>query len=55
MKKTYLRPQTLVYDYVSESMLANSPGLKDELGGDDQLSNERYSGWDAPEWAENEE
>ncbi|MDY5666880.1 MAG: hypothetical protein SPF85_06385 [Alloprevotella sp.] len=55
MKKTYLAPQTHVFAYVAENMLATSPGLKDELGNDDQLSNERNSGWDTPEWVVNEE
>lgn len=53
MKKTYQSPSSTIFTYMAESMLATSPGLKDELGGD-QLSNER-SGWDAPEWAADED
>lgn len=54
MKKTYQTPYSTVYAYMTETMLATSPGLKDELGGDDQLSNDR-SGWDTPEWATDED
>lgn len=53
MKKTYQSPSSTIFTYMVESMLATSPGLKDEFGGD-QLSNER-SGWDAPEWAADED
>lgn len=53
MKKTYQSPSSTIFTYMAESMLATSPDLKDELGGD-QLSNER-SGWDAPEWAADED
>lgn len=55
MKKEYQSPKTMVYTYVPEAMLANSPGLKDELGSEDQLSNERDFGWDAAAWNETEE
>lgn len=55
MKKEYQSPKTTVYTYVPEAMLANSPGLNDELGSDDQLSNERNFGWDAAAWNETEE
>ena len=53
MRKTYNRPQSTVYALVANSMMAQSFELKDEIGGD-QLSNDR-SGWDSPEWAEEEE
>ena len=52
MKKEYQSPKITVYTYVPEAMLANFPGLKDELGGEDQLSNERDFGWDAASWNE---
>lgn len=55
MKKHYQSPKTTVYTYVPEAMLANSPGLNDELGSEDQLSNERDAGWDAAAWNETEE
>lgn len=56
MKKEYQSPKTTVYTYVPEAMLANSPELKNELGGEDQLSNERdATGWDAAAWNETEE
>ena len=55
MKKHYQSPKTTVYTYVPEAMLANSPGLNDELGCDEQLSNERDAGWDAAAWNETEE
>ena len=35
MKKTYQSPNSIVYTYVAETLLAASPGLKDELGGED--------------------
>lgn len=54
MKKTYQSPSSTIFTYMAESMLATSPGLKDELGDDGQLSNE-CSGWDAPEWAADED
>lgn len=53
-KKTYQAPTSAAYTYVAESMLAASLELKDELGGDDQLSNDR-SGWDSPEWTNDED
>ena len=55
MKKEYQSPKTMVYTYVPEAMLASFPGLKDELGGEDQLSNERDAGWDTAVWDETEE
>ena len=56
MKKTYSTPHAIAYTCVSESMLAASePGLNNELGGSDQLSNERDSGWGEMGWSENEE
>ena len=54
MKKTYISPSTRVLHFLAESMLASSPGLKDELGGEDQFSTDRND-WDAPEWATDEE
>ena len=36
-------------------MLATSPGVNDELGSEEQFSNERESGWDAAAWNETEE
>lgn len=38
---------------MTEKMLALSPEIKDEVGGD-QLSNEQ-SGWSSPEWVADEE
>ena len=55
MKKEYQSPKTTVYTYVPEAMLASSPGLNDELGSEDQFSNERDAGWDAAAWNETEE
>ena len=55
MNKEYLSPKTTVYTYVPEAMLAGSPGLYDELGSEEQFSNERESGWDAAAWNETEE
>ena len=55
MKKEYQSPKTTVYTYVPEAMLASSPGINNELGGEDQLSNERDAGWDAAAWDETEE
>ena len=55
MKKEYQSPKTTVYTYIPEAMLANSPELKNELGGDEQFSNERDAGWDAAAWNETEE
>lgn len=55
MKKEYQSPKTTVYTYIPEAMLANSLELKNELGGEDQLSNERDAGWDAAAWNETEE
>lgn len=55
MKKEYQSLKTMVYTYVPEAMLANSPELNNELGSDDQLSNERDFGWDAAAWNETEE
>lgn len=49
--KKYIKPQAYVLNFCMEQMIATSPGLKDELGDGDQLSNER-SEWDAPEWSE---
>ena len=54
MKKTYQAPSIRVLHFQTESILASSPELKDELGGEDQLSNDRL-GWDNPEWATDEE
>ena len=54
MKKTYQTPSMRVLHFQTESILASSPNLKDELGGDDQLSTDRND-WDAPEWATDEE
>lgn len=54
MNKKYVSPESTVFSYQMENgILQTSPGLKDELGGD-QLSNER-SGWDSPEWASEED
>lgn len=54
MEKKYISPASTVFCYEMEhEMLLSSPGLKDEIGGE-QLSNE-HSGWDAPEWAAEEE
>ena len=55
MKKEYQSPKTTVYTYVPEAMLATSPGLYDELGNKEQLSNERDAGWDAAAWNETED
>ena len=55
MKKEYQSPKTTVYTYVPEAMLAGSPGLNDKLGNEEQLSNERDTGWDAAAWNETEE
>lgn len=55
MKKEYQSPKTTVYTYVPEAMLASSPELNNELGSDDQLSNERDAGWDSAAWNETEE
>lgn len=49
--KKYIQPQALSLHLRMEQVIASSPTLKDELGDDDQLSNER-SGWDNPEWIE---
>lgn len=54
MKKTYQSPRSTVYTYVAETILAASPGLKDKFGGEDKLSNE-CSGWDNPEWTNDED
>lgn len=48
--KKYIKPQAFSVHLRMEQMIATSPGLKDELGDGDQLSNE-HSGWDNPEWA----
>ena len=56
MKKLYQSPKTTVYTYVPEAMLASSPRLYDELGSEEQFSNERdATGWDAAAWSETEE
>ena len=55
MKKEYQSPKTTVYTYVPEAMLAGSPGLKKELGNEEQLSMVRDAGWDAAAWNETEE
>lgn len=49
----YIKPQSTSMQFYMEQMIAASPSLKDELGSEDQLSNSR-SGWDNPEWAEEE-
>ncbi len=49
MKKTCISPSTRVLHFLAESMLAASLGLKDELGGEDQLSTDKND-WDAPKW-----
>lgn len=49
--KMYVQPQSTSFQLRMERVVASSPGLKDELGDDDQLSNNR-SGWDIPEWAD---
>lgn len=55
MNKKYLSPQSSAYSYeIESSILTTSPGLKNELGGDEQLSNNQ-SGWDEPEWVTDEE
>ncbi len=36
-------------------MLASSPEINDELGSEEQFSNERNAGWDAAAWNETEE
>lgn len=55
MKKEYQSPKTTVYTYVPETMLTTSPGLKNELGNEEQFSNERDAGWDVAAWNETEE
>ena len=56
MKKHYQSPKTTVYTYVPEAMLASSPEINDELGSEEQFSNERdATGWDAAAWSETEE
>ncbi len=55
MKKIYQSPSATALHIYAESMLAQSPGLNNELGSDDQLSNEKNSSWDAPDWAADEE
>lgn len=52
--KRYKKPQTLLIHLHTEQVIASSPTLKDELGDENQLSNER-TGWDNPEWAEEKE
>lgn len=51
--KKYVKPQSTTITLDMELMIATSPGLKDELGSEEQLSNNR-SGWDNPDWAEDE-
>lgn len=51
--KQYIKPVSATINLNMEQMIATSPSLKDELGSEDQLSNSR-SGWDNPEWAEEE-
>ena len=53
MKKTYQQPQSTCINVQTEGMMATSPGLKDELGGD-QLSN-KQGGWDSAAWDEEDE
>lgn len=51
--KKYTQPQAISLHLRMEQVIASSPTLKDELGDNEQLSNE-HSGWDNPEWAEEE-
>lgn len=53
MKKNYQTPQTTHYYLHTETMLASSPYLHPELGGD-QLSNQQ-SAWDASQWSTDED
>lgn len=55
MNKKYISPKSAAYSYeIESSILLSSPGLKNEVGGDEQLSNSQ-SGWDNPEWVSDEE
>ena len=54
MKKQYQSPSATALRIYAESMLAQSPGLNNELGKDEQLSNDK-SGWETPDWAADEE
>lgn len=51
--KKYKKPQSIEVRLQMEQLIATSPGIKDELGGEEQLSNQ-LSGWDNPDWAEEE-
>lgn len=53
MKKKYQKPQSICIKLQPEALMATSPGVKDEAGGD-QLSN-KYEGWDSAAWNEDEE
>lgn len=52
MKREYIKPASVALLLASEdTMLSTSPGLKDEMGGD-QLSNQKDFEWGSSQWNE---
>lgn len=52
MKREYIKPASVVLLLATEdTLLSTSPGLKDELGGD-QLSNQKDFDWGSSQWNE---
>lgn len=52
MKRAYIKPASVAILLAAEdTMLSTSPGLKDELGGD-QLSNRKDFEWGGSQWDE---
>ena len=52
MKREYIKPASVALLLAAEdTMLSTSPGLKDEMGGD-QLSNQKDFEWGGNQWDE---
>ena len=52
MKREYIKPASVVLLLATEdTLLSTSPGLKDEMGGD-QLSNQKDFDWGGSQWDE---
>lgn len=52
MKREYTKPASVALLLATEdTMLSTSPGLKDEVGGD-QLSNQKNFDWGGSQWDE---
>ena len=52
MKREYIKPASVVLLLATEdTLLSTSPGLKDEMGGD-QLSNQKDFEWGGNQWDE---